>query len=136
MTILRTALVGKVGVLKDVSSHMLSFMAREQQFLGGELVAGGGVVEPGTFTLVDVPVFWQGVLTAPPKSVRLMQLIGALAPNFISVGVPMHLFAALLVLTLVGSTEVHANNAELARLAAQDQADRDEKNGQWDDDAR
>ena len=48
----------------------------------------------------------------------------------------MHLFAALLVLTLVGSTEVHANNAELARLAAQDQADRDEKNGQWDDDAR
>jgi len=51
-------------------------------------------------------------------------------------GVPMHLFAALLVLTLVGSTEVYANNAELARLAAQDQADRDEKNGQWDDDAR
>jgi len=31
----------KMGVLKDVSSHMLSFVAREQQFLGGELVAGG-----------------------------------------------------------------------------------------------
>jgi len=48
----------------------------------------------------------------------------------------MRLFAALFVLLLVVSTEAHADNPELARLAAQDQSDRAEKNGRWNDDAR
>jgi len=37
---------------------------------------------------------------------------------------------------LVVLTEAHADNPELARLAAQDQSDRAEKNGRWNDDAR
>ena len=49
----------------------------------------------------------------------------------------MRFFAAFLfVLFLSVSVEARADNPELARLASQDQADRAEKEGEWDDDAR
>lgn len=49
----------------------------------------------------------------------------------------MRFFAPLLlVLSLAASAEARADNPELARLALQDQSDRAEKEGEWDDDAR
>jgi hypothetical protein len=48
----------------------------------------------------------------------------------------MRFFAVLFVLLLAVSADARADNPELARLATQDQADRAEKEGEWDDDAR
>lgn len=49
----------------------------------------------------------------------------------------MRSFAAFLIVLLLSVSAVaRADNPELARLAAQDQADRAEKEGGWDDDAR
>lgn len=48
----------------------------------------------------------------------------------------MRFFVLLLMALLVTSFEARANNPELARLAQRDQADRAEKEGEWDDDAR
>lgn len=48
----------------------------------------------------------------------------------------MRFFFAVLLSVLAVSFDARANNPELSRLAAQDQADRAEKDGEWDDDAR
>jgi hypothetical protein len=48
----------------------------------------------------------------------------------------MRLHALLFTLLLATTNQALANNPELARLAVQDQTDRAEKEGGWDDDAR
>lgn len=48
----------------------------------------------------------------------------------------MRLFIAALALMLALPAHARDDNPELARLAAQDQQDRAEKEGEWDDDAR
>lgn len=54
----------------------------------------------------------------------------------LALGVSMRFCLVLLMSMLVVSFKAHADNAELAQLAAQDQTDRAEKEGEWGDNAR
>ncbi len=92
--------------------------------------------QPIDVLVTDDACLGSAFVPEPPSRTRTVPVPHPINRHPVTFGVPMRLFSAPLIFVLAIACQAHADNPELARLAAQDQADRAEKAGEWDDDAR